>query len=332
MRLNTTKGIAFATFCVLILVAGAFAYFNTSSKPDVLKPIRFAGRDQVLANWLAIIAQENGYCNDEGVAIEFQTVGRGRDAAQALISGQADITTMSEFSFMLASHHYKDMRIFGSIAQSSNSVILLGDAFLGVRKIQDIAGKNVALSLGSGSQFYVEDLLSQLRIPIKSVQIVNFEPQSLVSAASRHEVAVMAAWQPYSHQIEEILGTNAILLRVPQTIESYDMSFDLVAHKSFLKDRNEQVNCFVKALRRAQDFLLKYPLQSINIYSKRTGLSSEVVTRMMADYTFILNLPRDRILATLNREDIWAMHSGLIQQSFSHEELNSLIDSDFIQN
>jgi ABC-type nitrate/sulfonate/bicarbonate transport system substrate-binding protein len=232
--------------CTEALAIACLAILQCYAAPqDSTVPVRFAGRDQVLANWLPMIAQEEKYWEPEGVQVEYQTVVRGRDASQALVSGQSDITAMSEFSFMLALHHYDDLRLFGSIASSSNSVILIGDTSLGVHKITDIVGKRVALSVGSGSQFYVEDLLLQMGVKRDSIEILNLEPQALVSGAKRHEVPVMATWQPFSQQIETALGTNSVILREPSNIRPYQMSFVLVAREDFLRRNSAKLERFL---------------------------------------------------------------------------------------
>lgn len=201
--------------------------------------IRF-GYSPWLGSAGAIVANEKKIFADKGVNVEFvQMEGNTKDA---FISGKLDavVQSLDAVVQMKANEDPKDpVQVIAVIDRSkgADGVVASED----IATLQDLKGKDVAVSIGSAAHFLLLHALQTVEMKESEVNIVNMNNNLAGSTFMAGQVDAAVTWEPY---LSEAAATGGHILY--STAEAPNLIVDaLVVKKSMIDEHPEALKAMV---------------------------------------------------------------------------------------
>lgn len=152
----------------------------------------------------------------------------------------------------------------------------------GIHSVKDLAGKTVALVLGSTSEFALDATLKKAGVDPLSVHKLNMTPPAMRAAWTNHSIDAVYVWDPVfdalSHDGGTVLGTD---LDVKQQAPVYSLSLVNstwgTAHPNLVKE-------FIQAQNAAVTYYQQHPDDALKVIAKQDGISVETAKTEMAGY------------------------------------------------
>ena len=110
------RTIFIAIVAVTVMVATAVAGCAGGEKPaEPVEKITVAAAEY-LTGALIYVAEDQGFFEENGLEVTIKGYASGKACADALINGEANISTSAGFVFVSNSFDYADLRVLGTIA------------------------------------------------------------------------------------------------------------------------------------------------------------------------------------------------------------------------
>ncbi|WP_416414309.1 ABC transporter substrate-binding protein [Pantoea sp. App145] len=237
---------------------------STSSLAAGNPPIRI-GWVYALANAPALIAEKEGFYQQEGLNVELTSFGDGPVITQALAAHELDAAYIGAPPVF----QWYSRGLKGQIIAKVNS----GQAALLVSKnstithLADLKGKRIAgVKKGSGMDVLLRGLVLSQQAKLtadKDVQVLSMPAGNMVAALGQNVVDAAFTWEPFVS--EAILrGDARVLLDVNQVQPDYPW-YVIMALPETLKNRPDDVVKLLRAHRKAVDFINQHPQEADKI-------------------------------------------------------------------
>lgn len=152
----------------------------------------------------------------------------------------------------------------------------------GIQSVKDLAGKTVALVLGSTSEFALDATLKKAGVNPTSVHKLNMAPPAMRAAWTNHSIDAAYVWDPVldalTHEGGTLLGTD---LDVKQQAPIYSLS---LVNSSWGTAHPDLVKAFIQAQNAAVTFYQQHPDDALNVIAKQDGISVATAKTEMAGY------------------------------------------------
>ncbi|HME44379.1 MAG TPA: ABC transporter substrate-binding protein [Syntrophorhabdales bacterium] len=303
-------------FIGIVVVAGLLLSLVPPVKQVSAEPLR-VGVVPTPSFALIYLADSQGFFKKHGVDVVKTTYESGPAEVNDLAAGKIDIAIVSEFVFVLEAFAQPSLRIPAGIWAGSN-VDLIVRTERGIKTPQDLKGRRVAVTRGSGGEFFFYQYLIFNRIPSGSVKVVYLVPSEMVKAMAGGTVDAALCWPPFTTEMAKILGAKAA--RWPAQ-SGQDYYLVLLAQEAFLKKRTRTVEQFLAALLDAEEFIAKYPDRAQTILRNLLNADAESFPETLSRARFQLQLSQD-MLVLMEREAKWAMRNNLVEKNKMPNYLN----------
>jgi NitT/TauT family transport system substrate-binding protein len=282
MNTRRTLGAAasLVTTALLLTACGGGAGGGAEQEGDAagLTPVRVASLSGGSITVAAPIdvAMENGYFEDEGLAVEFIETDGGGAIVQAVLAGQADIGTQTGTTSVLAAvSQGADLRIIGSAFKGFDG-IWVGPARDDINGRQDMGGEVIGFSSpGSSSEVAAQALIKgmedQGQEPVRAEAIGGTSDQ--LTAAETGQI--MAAYANPPVGLDEVQdGSYEIFFNAFQDLPQYTEVTTRVTFttQGFLDQNPAAAEGFLNATQQAWDFMFEQPDQACEIWLRRSEL------------------------------------------------------------
>lgn len=261
---------------------------------------------------LIMIALENGYFKKNGVDVEVVEFPSGKRALNdGLFKGKVDIATSSEVPIAISMLKGLDFKIVAITfnADNINRVIARKDS--GINKPIDLVGKRIATQRSSAVHFFLHLFLGEYGISNKDIEISFMKAEKLPSALASGKIDAFSMREPYITRAKKLLGKNYVVFAEPGLYSQIDA---LLVDKKILQKSSQAVNSFIRAIIKAEEFTVSNTQKSIDIISKKLGVSYESISKLWPEVKLRISLGQSSIILM---EDIarWAIKERLTQES-----------------
>lgn len=237
------------------------------------QPLRI-GYVLAMANAPVIIAEQQGYYRDEGLAVDVKALGDGPVIQQALAAHELDVAYVGTppvyqwyarglKSVILAKVNYGQAAVLAGSQSSINSLAeLKGHKLAGVKK-------------GSGMDVLLRGYVLQENAklnPDSDVEIVDMPPGNMNAALDRGIVDAAFSWEPFVSQAL-LRGSARLLLDVNQALPNYPW-YVVIGLPETLRDRPDDVVKVLRAHRKAIAFLNEHPAEANKIIAQAFKLEA----------------------------------------------------------
>ncbi|MET9468791.1 ABC transporter substrate-binding protein [Streptomyces sp. NPDC006544] len=213
--------------------------------------------------------------------VEWQDYATGAPITAQMTAGKIDIGSMGDFPLLINAVRGKELKqptrlvaVTGyNLRGGLNTVVTApGSA---VRSLADLRGKRVSTSVGSAADGTLVRALQRAGIdPDKDIQKLNQQPSvgaSALTAGSAEALSQFVAWP----------GQLAFEGRATALYDGAELNLPtfhgVTVREKFVKERAGVLDDFLRAQRRATDYLREQPVAAAESVAKETGLPAEVV-------------------------------------------------------
>lgn len=289
-----------------ILAASALACSQPSAPLEEITVAAYSGD----IGALVFIAEEQGYFAESGLDVTIKEYEAGKLAADALLAGEADIATATEFVFVSDSFDNPVLRILGTIA-TDKSVELVARKSQGIAEPTDLKGKRIGVTKKSIGEFFLGRYLNIEGISVQEVELVDLKPSEIVKAVVNGEVDAGFTWDPNISEIERQLGGEAISWSGQLDQDFY---FLLLTTEEWVETKPIVAERFLFAMTQAEEFSVENPAKVQQLLQDQFNYEHSYVLEIWPDIDFTVGLPQ-ALLLVMENQARWRIANGLADQS-----------------
>lgn len=227
-----------------------------------------------------ILASQKGWFATGGVKVVDVKLGMstGIAAAEALVSGAADVAAMGDVPALIALASPRECVLVAACGggEMMHSIIVTGKS--GITNPADLAGKRIGVHFGSSTHGAVYLFFEHHGIDPKGVTLMNIPQKDLIEAMMSGSIEAFAASEP----------TPMISLRkIPEARElaclsglGNDYPTVIVASRAFADTHPEAVRAVVAGTQKAVEWINSDPDNAAKAIALVTGVPAEVEAAM----------------------------------------------------
>lgn len=293
------------TILILLLLAGIFTYFKMSqrnNREEMLARITMAVPKSLPYPKPEVIARDKGFFRKEGLEVNLVYFNSGKEALNALLANGAHLANSGETPLIYLWFTGQDVEVITTMAEGY-WLKVLGRKDRGIAKPIDLKGKKVASPKGTTGEFGLVEILRTNGLSMKDIEFVNLQTLSLPNAIVKGDIDAYAAWEMHVYNGQKELGDNAIVFTVDKDI--YREYQNVYAKKDWLEQNQGTVKKFLRALIRAEKYILDNPDEALDIAVKETGFSREALNSVKDNYKIGVKLNIGPWVRQAEREGKW---------------------------
>jgi NitT/TauT family transport system substrate-binding protein len=288
-------------------------HFAAAATLVLLAPTMAIAAEPVTIGWGAFPdvpqiahAQVKNLWATEGLSAKIVPFATGRAGFEALVGGQLDYVVMTEFPAVTGVMRGLKFAVVGVLSQYK-SFRVITKAGPGVSGLTTLAGKKVAVPVGTNVHFIVADALDKAGV---KAELVNVPPPEMVAALSRGDVDAIMSFPSGYGKARAVLGASYGEIALP----GYASSFVLAASEKAMT--NQALTRKVLAtLLKGQALVDKDAAESQQVTAKYVGgaLTAQALQASWADYEYQVKLDSGT-LDLMVREGQWLRAKGFVKQ------------------
>jgi len=243
------------------------------------------------------IAQDKGYFREEGLEVILHNYISGHLALNAMLSGKEDLATAGESPISRAAVQGKPLAVVATICEIDQATLIIARKDRGVASFSDLKGKRIGLAVTSTADYFLHIYLTTNGMNPKDIRTINMAPDKAVAALLSGDIDAVSTWAPHTVVLRDRLGDNALVLSDPGL---YIMTWNLVAAPDYLKSNPERIRKLLRAIVKANRFIINHPDEARVVSGQYTGTDSSFYEKEWKNYRFLTLLDQSLIL---NMED-----------------------------
>lgn len=255
---------------------------------------------------LIAVADENGYFEKAGLDLSIDLYPSGKEALEALCRGEAMVATAADIAFSAQILEDPSVRVLASIGTNTGSQIV-ARRDRNIQKPSDLAGKKIGFSSGTVSDYFLYAFLITEDIAIDKTMLVDIAPARQAEAIINGEVDAVSAFEIYAFSAKQSLGENAVLWNSQNNLGFHWL---LVTRENLTRSP-EVLKRFIKALIKAEDFVVHHEEQTKNMLAYQWGFDSDFVAYSWPKNRLSVSFSQS-IVISLQSYNIWQQSKGEI--------------------
>ena len=293
------------------LIAGAVSAFVISASAAGAGQITL-GSAPNLQTLPIVVAMSEGYFADEGIELETVKFTSGRRALEALIGGQLDVAFMAEYPVSIASLREQPFGTFTTLSRyTANRMI--SKASIGFEDPSSLNGKKIGTTKGSNTEFFTEAVLEKFGV---DAEVINVAPPDIVPALARGDIDAGIMFPDFYPAAEKALGDDYREFRS----DAYIAWFVLSATPEMLNERSDELEGFVRALVKAEEFIKTNPEEAMEALAEATEgvLSMDIIKTKFGEAEYEIGLANG-LLDILETQAKWVVSKGMVEAEPSRD-------------
>ena len=252
------------------------------------------------------VAESQRYFADEGVAVRTRECVGGQRCIKFIFDGQAQLATASELPVMFHSFSRTDYAVIATFVTSVRDVKLIVRRSAGVETPTGLQGKRVGTVKGTSAHYFLDAFLLFNGLDPKQVELVPLQPEEIATALKDGRIDAAAIWEPFAYRSLKALAGDG---RVLPSARIYTETFNLVAGRRLIAEREDDLVKVLRALQRAQQFIEQQPRQAQAILKERLQEDQAFIEATWTDVDYRMSLSQS-LLSTLEGQARWALREG----------------------
>lgn len=290
---------------ILLLFVGIFAYFQMSQRnnhKETLIRITMAVPKSLPYPKPEVIARDKGFFREEGLEVNLVYFNSGKEALNALLANHAQLANSGETPLIYLWFTDKSVEVITTMAEGY-WLKVLGRKDRGIEKPADLKGKKVASPKGTTGEFGLVEILRTNGLSMKDIEFINLQTLSLPNAIVKGEIDAYGAWEMHVYNGQKELGDNATVFTVDKDI--YREYQNVYANKDWLRQNQLTVKKFLRALIKAEKYIIDNPGAAMDIAVKETGFRREALNAVKDNYKIGVKLDISPWVRQAEREGNW---------------------------
>lgn len=266
------------------------------------------------------VAGKKGFFRSNALDVTVTTYDTGAAAVEALLAGEQDIVTASDYVFARTGFTTTDLRLLGSVDRFDIAWFMTKRQS-GISKTADLKGHSVGVPRGTAAEYQLGSSLLREGLTLQDVRVVNLAVAQLEEALRSGSVDAIVTWDPLAYDTKEALGKEAVTWSSQAGLEQY---WTLITREGVLKEKPGMSEPLMRSMLEAVDFIKERPAEAKRIVSKAYGLGMQYLDYTWRNNYFEVSLTQG-LMFHLDMEARWFVESGLAGASAPPDYLK-LID------
>ena len=235
-----------------------------------------------------------------------------------MVYGKADFAVVGETPVIFAIMEGQKISIISTIQSSRETFAIVARKNSNIGMPRDLKGKNIGVTLGTISEFFMDAFLTIHDMERQDVTLVNLKPAKILEALVRGDIDAASTFTPIIGQAQRELGNNSVTF---YNLDIYRATINIVASQEFIKGNPGKVKKLLRALIRAENFIKQNPLEAKKIVADFRHMKQELVGKSWVGNTFSVSLDRS-LLVSFENESRWAIKNRVTKATKIPNYLN----------
>ncbi len=300
---------------IILLISFSLYLFNQTPKPKNIENIDISIYNG-LSSVLFFIAKDNSYFKEEGLNLNFTLYNSGKKAVDSLLEGKVKYANSSEFVAVKNSFKNTSFNIIASISEASiNGIIVKKNSF---KKLLDIKNKNIAMSIGTASEYYTGVLLEHVGLSMNQISIVNLQSHKIDEFINNKKIDGFFTWEPH---IYNTIKKNSDTLHFLPMPKGYGFYFGLIVDNEELKNKSHISEKIIRSLIKAEKWMNENPEEFKEFVMNKFNFNERYYKYIISNYNITVSLSNN-MLETMKTEATWLIRNNLVNNENSENYLN----------
>ncbi len=277
---------------VAAVIIGGYLWLSQERSQKYTGPVEklTVAAAHYLTGVLVYVAEDQGFFEKNGLEVIIKGYGSGKACADALIAGEADISTSADNVFVSNSFEHAELRVLGTVATKQIKE-LVARKDKGITTTADLRGKKIGVKKKSGAEFQLGVFLVFNGLSQKDVELVDLKPSEMMEAISNSNVDAVFVWDPYLYNIKKELGENAISWHGGE-----DFYFVLLTKQDWIESNPAAAKRFIKSLLEAEDYIKDNPKRSKEFAKNKFDYEPDYMDYSWPNQEFTVILPQAMLI------------------------------------
>lgn len=308
---------------ISISLAVAVALFATLRSPT--EPLASVGKVTIavpmqISSAVMLVANDQRLFQQAGVEVISQPFSLGKDALKSVTDGHADLALVADTPLMFALQNGADISVLAGVSQGRRLLAVVARKDRGIRRLEDLRGKSVGLSLGTNLPYFLDAMLQVRGIPIETVRLVDLTTAEVVDALVAGKIDAATLYQPFLATVVEQMGDQ---LEVFYGEDIYSFRNFLVAKTSYIDSHPREVQRILKGLISASRAIETDLVSARKVVASALDIKADTLVTLFEAEDYMVSIDQAMLL-TLDDQTRWAMKRGLIQPGPVPNYLNAI--------
>lgn len=266
--------IIFCTIVIIIVVLIACLFWNFGKKSEeVAIRIGYQPYWSLHSNMIQTMKHLK-LLEKRGYSPEYVPFLSGPPLNQALVSKNLDIGFGGNLPAVSLIASGTGVTIIAETVKSYRQAIIVDKEKVNeIKTIKDLAGKKVALVIGSGSHYYFYKTLKDNGMDLTDVNIVNLAVTEQSQALSLHQIDACDPWEPWTMKIEK----NESGVIISQTEKESGFPCYAYARNEFAGANPKVIQDLVGAMQEALEYMQKNYEQTCGWVAEETKEDASII-------------------------------------------------------
>ena len=296
----------------LIIVSGIMVWYfsrdlQTAEHKDKLQKVT-VGNTAGYPN-LAILAEEKGYFEKNGLNVSFRDY--EKPMIKDLIEEKIDIVSATaEFVVVRNIFNEKDLQIVASVSTQQNQWEVVGRRDKNIQNIGDLKGKTIAVQRGTAGEFFLAEFLLFNNLRMSDITVVDLELKPRMEQLTRGQIDAVVILSPYTQQMKNTLGENAISWPAQAGRSIYSLSYTT---ERFVKEHPDIIERYLRALIAAEAFVSSNETEARKIMQNKLRFNDNDIQALWPIFNFEVKLEQE-LLPVMGDQARWAITNKITDQ------------------
>ena len=309
---NQTFGVVIGVLTSIIVLISLVMLGHQANRETILsgpKESLVIGYGVAPESALAILALDQNYFSLFGLDVIVKEYPSGIRALQdGLFSGEIDIAITSEVPIVLNSFSCSDFSIVASIGYSDNEPRIIARSDAGIKEPVDLKGKRIATQPDSAVHYFLHLFLLENGLSEKDIELSFMNAEALPKAFASGEIDAFSMREPFISEAIDLLEEKAVVFEMPGI---YLKTSNVVSLNSYIASNPQIIDCFLRSMIKAEEYIQKNPQEAMKIVAKRLGMAEERLNNVWKDIIFRVTLDQ-ALLLSLENEARWAIRAEIV--------------------
>lgn len=295
---------------LLVVFLGAYAVFaqdllkkdaNPQKTERVMLRVGVASAGGEFSS-LVVVADAEGYFAEEGLEVILFKEASGVSALKNLESRNLDIVTASDFAFVNNSFVDDTTKIIATI-DTALAVDVVARRDAGISSPADLRGKKIGVVPETAADFVLAGFLVMNNLSREDITIADIEYAEAENKIVSGSVDAVIINNPFAYNIANTLGANGVSFPAQY---GHRLLFNAISSDFFIESHQREVEKFLRALVRAEEFIKNNPEQAKQSVRESFSFTQEYVDKLWENHVFEVRLDQ-ATLSILEAQARWVL-------------------------
>lgn len=199
-----------------------------------------------------VAAMKQGYLDNENITVELKAYENGPKIIAAMKEGTLDVGYIGHGAHKLC---IQGNAVVFLLSHISNAEAVIGHRNSGVRNLKALSGMRIGTMEGTTSDTILNFALDSVGVRRDQCQIINKGAEEIVDDMVAGRLDACALWSPYTLEVMNRLGNNAVLLANNMNFSNRLASLSSwITTPEYAKNNKEELVRFTRALYRGMNY------------------------------------------------------------------------------